>query len=234
MKFYELKIKLTLKSKIHFQKSPQAISKMISTALINAGYNEHNKKIPKNYVFSNLGLAKDGFYEKDANLFFRSFKKDLAEKISNKLTFYEDNIFKVNGIDFKEVKQNHIKELLTLNPVFVVMKNGRFWTFNESGDISSYLQALNSNLIRKYENLFNKIDTKDFFVENIEFLNTKPFSFFYKEAKFFGYKLKIKPKDDENSQKLAFIALGSGLGHKNSSVGGGFCAYKFNENPHNF
>jgi len=38
MKYYELKLQTKLKSKIHFQKSPEAISKMIATALINSGY----------------------------------------------------------------------------------------------------------------------------------------------------------------------------------------------------
>jgi len=44
----------------------------------------------------------------------------------------------------------------------------------------------------------------------------------YKKIKLFGNKFKIIPKADEISQKLAFIALGAGLGEK-GSFGGGFC-----------
>ena len=40
--------------------------------------------------------------------------------------------------------------------------------------------------------------------------------------RFFGNKFKIIPNEDEVSQKLAFVALGCGLGEKNS-FGGGFC-----------
>lgn len=80
MKFYELNVKTILKSPIHFQKSPEAVSKLISTALINGGYTLHKENIPKNYVFSNLGKANSkGFFEKEGSFIFRSFQKDLAE-----------------------------------------------------------------------------------------------------------------------------------------------------------
>ncbi len=46
-----------------------------------------------------------------------------------------------------------------------------------------------------------------------------------KEVRLFGNKFKIIPNEDEVSQKLAFVALGAGLGEKNS-FGGGFCSYR--------
>ncbi|WP_457561838.1 hypothetical protein [Caminibacter pacificus] len=229
MHFYELKIKTNLKAPIHFRKSPEALSKLIATALINSGYTEHNEKKPKNYVFSNMGRADEkGIYQGDKVFYFRTFKEDLAQKIAKSLFLYEDNIFKIKGVDFKVVPQKHIKEIFTQNQVFVVMKeNGLFWTFEKSGDITTLLSALQDNLIRKYETTFNKkIKPENNFIEYLQIKNQKPQTFIYKGAKFFGYKLEIKPRDDEASQKLAFTALATGLGHKNSSVGGGFCVYK--------
>jgi len=221
MKYYELKLQTKLKSKIHFQKSPEAISKMIATSLINSGYELHNKQIIKNYVFSNLGKAdKNGFFSR-GEIFIRSFSRDIIQKLSN-LMFYEDNIFKVKNLSFREVKYRKINYILSLNPVFVVRDN-EFWTFEKNGDLISLMDALQDNLIRKYEINFNeKLEPFENFIEFFEIKNQKPQTFFYKGIKFFGNKFFIRIKSDEISQKLAFTSIATGLGHKNSSVGGGF------------
>ena len=74
MHFYELKIELSLKNKIHFQSSPEAMGKLIATALINSGYEFHNENKIKNYVFSNLEKRADnGWYDGDNFFRFRSF-----------------------------------------------------------------------------------------------------------------------------------------------------------------
>ena len=76
MHFYELKIELTIKNKIHFQKSPEAIGKLIVIALINSGYDKHNQKEIKNYVFSNLEVrANERYYEGNNFFRFRSLKR---------------------------------------------------------------------------------------------------------------------------------------------------------------
>jgi CRISPR-associated endoribonuclease Cas6 len=46
-----------------------------------------------------------------------------------------------------------------------------------------------------------------------------------KKIRFFGNKLRIIPNEDNVSQKLAFTALGCGLGEKNSYCGG-FCIWR--------
>jgi CRISPR-associated endoribonuclease Cas6 len=229
MKFYELNIKTTLKVPIHFQKSPEAVSKLIASGLINGGYTLHKENFPKNYVFSNLGRANEkGFFEKEGKIIFRTFQKDLVEKLAKNLFFYEDNIFKIEGIKFKEVKYKPVKEMTSLNPIFIRMKNGDFWTFQKSGNLGVLLSALQDNLIRKYEMIYNeKLNPQNNFIEYFQIKNNKPQTLFFKGIKFFGWKLFIIPRNDEISQKLAFISLGSGLGHKNSTVGGGFLNYKF-------
>ena len=227
MHFYELKIELSLKNKIHFQTSPEVIGKLIATALINSGYESHNENKIKNYVFSNLEIrAKNGWYEGDNFFRFRSFDKDLILKLSNSLLTYEDNIFKINSLSSKVIHQKPIKLLETSNPVFVKVSPKLFWTFEKDGDIMKYIKLLHQNALRKSK-LIEPVETDENFIEYMEFLNRKPFTFKYKNSKFFGFKLKIYPKDDEISQKLAFIVAGMGIGEKNSAVGGGFCKVAF-------
>ena len=227
MYFYELKIDLSLKNKIHFQSSPEAIGKLIATALINSGYKSHNENKIKDYVFSNLEVrANNGWYDGNNFFRFRSFDKELILKLSNSLLFYEDNIFKINTLSSKIIHQKPIKLFESSNPVFVSISKNRFWTFHEDGDIMKYIKLLHQNALRKSK-LVEPIETDENFIEYMEFLSRKPFTFKYKNAKFFGFKLKIYPKDNEISQKLAFIVAGMGVGEKNSAVGGGFCKVAF-------
>ena len=227
MHFYELKIDLNLKNKIHFQSSPEAIGKLIATALINSGYKFHNENRIKGYVCSNLEVrANNGWYEGDNFFRFRSFDKELILKLTNSLLSYEDNIFNVTSLSSKVIHFKSIRLLQTTNPVFVTLENRRFWTFKEDGDIMKYLKFLHQNALKKIK-LLENIETDENFIEFMEFLSEKPYTFNYKGKKFFGFKLKIYPKDDEISQKLAFVVAGMGIGEKNSSVGGGFAKVAF-------
>jgi CRISPR-associated endoribonuclease Cas6 len=223
MRYYEINISVDLKSRLHFQKSPEAISKLISTGLIKGGYKEHDVKKVKHYVFSNLGKAKDGFFEK-GNITFRTFDKSLAEILVSGLMFSKDKIFNVKNIGFKEIKYKPIKAMISVNPVFVMIKGSKnYWTFEKSGEFNVLLRALESNLLRKYESFFNeKLTPSNNFIEYFQIKNNTPQSFYFKGGRLFGNKFYIIPREDEISQKLAFTALACGLGHKNSAVGGGF------------
>jgi CRISPR-associated endoribonuclease Cas6 len=223
MHYYEIDIFVDLKSRLHFQKSPEAIFKLISTGLIKGGYKEHDIRKVKHYVFSNLGKAKNNYYQ-NGKIQFRTFDKNLAKILSGSLMFYEDNIFKIKNLDFRIIKYMTISKMISLNPVFVKMKKtGRFWTFNESGDIGMLFEALQSNLLRKYESFFKeKLHPTNSFIEYIRIKNNTPQTFYFKKGKLFGNKFYIVPRMDEVSQKLAFTALACGLGHLNSTVGGGF------------
>ncbi|MRJ06766.1 MAG: hypothetical protein C6I01_04525 [Epsilonproteobacteria bacterium] len=231
MKFYEMVISTHLKAPLHFQKAPETISKMLATLLIKGGYKEHKENFPKNYVFSNLGKANSkGFFLKKGKIIFRTFRKDIIHALFSTIFQYEDKIFQINGVQLKEVPFTPIGSMVTLNPVFIKMgknSNGeeRFWTLKESGgDLTSLLEALQRNLLKKYELLFGeKLPlSSPFFVEKVQLKNTTPQTLYFKGRKFLGNKLYLIPHQDPFSQKLAFVAIGSGLGHKNSSIGGGF------------
>ncbi len=227
MKFYEIKIALNLKNKIHFQKAPEAISKMIATHLINSGYDKHDENIIKNYVFSNLGRAgKDGYFEGKAGFTFRTFDREIANYMMD-IDEYEDKIFKVTSANQRAIKQRRINKLISLNPVFITVdgEKGEFWTYKH--DLGRFLTSLQNNLLKKHRLITgSEPEMKHGFIQNLLLKNTSPFSYYYKNKRFLGFKVEIVPQDDELSQALAFVALGAGLGEKNSSVGGGFCRWE--------
>jgi CRISPR-associated endoribonuclease Cas6 len=224
LKYHQLTIEVELKVPIHFQKAPEAISKMVYSALIKGGYREHYEHKPKNYVFSNLGKANEkGYFEDYGKIILRSLHPKVVEQVGRSLFLYEDNIFRVLSLKSDTIGYRPIKSMLTLNPVFLAMKDGNFWTFNRNGDLNQLFDALTKNLVRKYETAFGeRLDPDTHFINYFQIRNNKPMTYYFKGVKFFGNKFYIEPKMDEISQRLAFTAIGAGLGHKNSSVGGGF------------
>jgi CRISPR-associated endoribonuclease Cas6 len=217
MQYYQLQVSLNLKQALHFQKAPEIISELIKNAL---GRGFENSS----YVFSNLGKANEkGLYEKKGKFYLRSFEKNVVQKLASALIGFNTELFEIKDLKLKNIKKDFVKALVTYNPVFV-QKDNIFWTFMKDGNIENFKKMIQEDLIEKYEKVFEeKLEHNDFFAHHFEIKNEKPFTFWYKGLKYFGYKLFLLPKEDEISQKLAFIALGNGLGHKNTEVGGGFC-----------
>jgi CRISPR-associated endoribonuclease Cas6 len=105
----------------------------------------------------------------------------------------------------------------------------------QDGDILKLQKLLQDNLEKKYNAFYGtKLKPTQNFIQLLEIKNQKPQRIWTskkdKEQKivsfnFIGNKFRIMPNEDEISQKLAFLALGCGLGEKNS-YGGGFCLGK--------
>jgi len=215
LNFTELTVNLNIKKPLQFQHSPEIIGNMLKKA----GNIEEEK-----YVFSNLGKAgNDGYFRGKGSFKLRSLDNVLIEDFAENLKDYEDDYFKVNFIMASHKPFEKIKSLYSLNPVFLKMENGMFWTFNSSGNIEEFVNLLQEDLLDKFELYFEeKLNIKETFVKFLNFKNEKPFTYIKDGKKCFGYKIYIEPKEDETSQILAFIAVSNGLGHLNEEVGGGF------------
>jgi len=216
MKYIEARISVEIKKPIHFQYAPEQISSYISAAV--------NDSKKYDYVFSNLGRANEkGMFEYDGVIALRSFSEEFMDSAVNNLLDYENDIFKTKSIYTFNTSYQKINTLYTLNPAFVLIEENVFWTFKSSGDFGLLEKVILQDLIAKYERNFNdKIGDIESFIKILNIKNEKPFSYMYDGKKFFGYKMLINPKEDETSQKLAFVAAGCGIGHKNKEVGGGF------------
>ncbi len=213
--FTELTINLNIKRPLHFQQSPEIIGNMLKKA----GNIEEEK-----FVFSNLGKAgNDGFFRDKGNFCLRSLDDVLIEDFAKSLKDYEDEFFKVNFIMASNKPFEKIKSIYSLNPVFLKMDNGLYWTFKSSGNIEEFVNIIQNDLLDKFELYFEeKLEKEDSFVKFLNFKNEKPFTYIKDGKKCFGYKVYIEPKEDEVSQLLAFLAVSNGLGHLNEEVGGGF------------
>jgi len=232
MEFFELKCKAYLKQDINFKESFEIISKYISYTISTSLLKDlHFQNSFKYYVFSSFyPTTKDVIYKKESLCEFtiRTLNKELADVLNNHLRENINNpFFLVLSTQIKEVKEFFIEDLYTLTPTIVSIANSKYWTLKSSGDIMLLVKLLHKNLVKKYNSLYKtNINPTQNFIQRLQILNKTPQTIQItkngKKIRLFGNKFVISPNSDETSQKLAFLALGAGLGEKNS-FGGGFC-----------
>jgi len=194
-------------------------------------YDLHKTKGFKHYSFGTFFPPEDDKIYKEGktyNFVLRSLDEHFIDILSSALrqNINNPNLLVVTTHK-KSIKQFFISELYTATPVIVTLEGGFYWTIEKSGDIMQLQKQLHDNVEKKYQHFFKKsIKAEQNFIQLLEIKNKVPQKIeITKEGKkiaFFGNKFRIVPNEDAISQKLAFVALASGLGEKNS-FGGGFC-----------
>ena len=236
MKYFELTCTAYLKRDIDFRESFEKIARFINFCMAkDTSLKAIHESIGfKYYVFGGLlPIEKDKLYKKGSTYTFtiRTIDENIANKLFDTLRENINNPnLQVIQTSKKTIKQFFINELYSATPVISTANNGIFWTMDKDGDILKLQRLLHDNLEKKYQNFYKeKLNPEQNFIQLLELKNQKPQTIQItkndKKIKFFGNKLCIVPNEDEISQKLAFMALGAGLGEKNS-FGGGFCLAK--------
>lgn len=229
MEYYELINTAYLLNDIYFDEVNEKEGKFINSSMLldKELANIHKSEGYKYYVYDSLyPRESDKIYKKGRVYVFkiRSIDKDLITKIRKMITKTKSEDFKIVSTELKTYNQFFINELYTVTPAVLTVDN-RFWV---KGDSIELLQRrIVENLIKKYKDYYEKeIEVKESFIQGIELKNRKPIGLRYKNIRLMGNKLTVLVNDDEASQKLAFMALGTGLLEKNSSNGMGFCIAK--------
>ncbi len=232
MQYFELICTAYLKNDIPFKESFEKIAKYISYSMAKDEILKatHKREGFKHYCFGGLfPIEREKIYKKGSNYSFtiRSLDEQLINTLSNELikNINNPNLLIVEATK-KRVNQFFINELYSATPVIITVENGFHWTMEKDGDILKLQRQLHDNLEKKYFDFYGeKIKGEQNFIQLLEIKNRVPQTIQItrngKSIRFFGNKFRIVPHEDEVSQKLAFMALGSGLGEK-SSFGGGF------------
>ncbi|MCK4442809.1 MAG: CRISPR-associated endoribonuclease Cas6 [Sulfurovaceae bacterium] len=235
MKYFELICTAYIKKDINLKESFETISKYISYSMVQTDKLKtlHNQRGYKYYSFNNFyPIERDKIY-KQGNSYQLSLRCLNEEFIDNLSTTLRQNInnpnFLVVQTHKRTIKQFFINELYSVTPVIVSVGNSIFWTMEKDGDILKLQKQLHDNLEKKYFDFYGeKLLPHQNFIQLLEIKNQKPQTIWTtkngKSFRFFGNKFRIVPHEDEVSQKLAFVAMASGLGEKNS-FGGGFCIW---------
>jgi len=236
MKTIELKCTVYIKNNISFDKSFEILSQYISYSMCQDEELEklhNNNKSFKNYCFGGFyPIEKEKVYKQGKTYTFsiRTIDENFASKILPHLTQNTKNEnFIIVDISEKTISQHFVTELYSATPVIVTMKNGRYWM--KEDEIMLLQNQLQQNLLNKYKAFYDEeLEPSQNFIQLLELKNNRAQTIKLtnkngKKYRLFGNKFRIIPNEDEVSQKLAFLALGVGLGEK-SGYGGGFCVGK--------
>lgn len=226
LNFIEVELSVKLKKDIEYRELAEQLTNGLNHYfLINKEMMDlHKENKFKHYSLSQLSpIEKEKIYNKGKmyELVIRFMKKDILNDFYNALLIIENPVFSVVTRSFRVVRdEEKITFLETLTPAVVTLGKKYLDVHNMDLDLVKERIILNAN--KKYAELngleFNKYD----FVKEIELLNQKSVVFKYKKGIIIGNKFKIKIKEDELSQKLAFTCLGTGLLEKNS-LSFGYC-----------
>jgi len=235
MKIIKLKCTVYIKSDISFDTSFEILSQYISWSMCQDEKLKivHNDfKSFKNYCFGGFyPTEKEKIYTKGKTYTFsiKTIDDDFANRIMPQLTTNTNNKnFIIVDISKKVIGQHFITELYSATPVIVTMPNGRFWM--KEDDIILLQNQLQQNLLNKYKAFYDEeLQATQNFIQLLELKNNRAQTIKLtnknaKQYRLFGNKFRIIPNEDKVSQKLAFLALGVGLGEK-SGYGGGFCIW---------
>lgn len=93
--------------------------------------------------------------------------------------------------------------------------------------LAEFENQLKVNLIKKWNRFTGEKLSEDFSLYTLlEFLNETPVPMEYKSIKLLGDKIRLQIADNETAQKLAYMALGTGLLSMNSR-GAGYVNYRW-------
>lgn len=230
--FYELKLTLLLKKSTHHLQMSEPIGNWLSLAqLADPVFKQtHYDKAYKHFVFSNLfPIEKDGIYQQG-----RIYVLTIRSSVAGILTRLQQCLQKCRETDYfqlivceqKARRLGHITELLTVTPTIVTV-DGKPWMPEDNLEL--LIERLHANAEKKYKSLYpgTLVQEGQVFIQGVVVENRKPLAITYKGRKLLGNKLHLLIREDEYSQKLANVVMGSGLAEKNSSLGSGFCLAKY-------
>lgn len=224
----QVRMKLYMLTDIPAEKIQARLAEFIDTGLVKIEKfaKLHNENCYKGYVFDSMyPLEQDKVYKKDKiyTLTIRSVDTELA-------TFFAENLVNnytasIKGItaEIRVIPKKHIEMLYTLTPA--ILKCEKYW--RNSLSLEQYEERLKVNLLKKWKQFQKEKLNEDFeMFTGIEFKNKCPVSVEYKDIKLLGDKICLHIAENENAQKLAYLAVGTGLA-ENNGRGAGFCNYRW-------
>ncbi|MDY3006370.1 CRISPR-associated endoribonuclease Cas6 [Anaerococcus porci] len=223
---YELRVRTFLLKDLKGDQSIKKISQSIITYLSKDRYflNYHISKSYKSYCHDNLYPISKSYKKNEVYQFrIRSIDKDLVNYFLKGFSDYKDEIFKNLTVEVRIISKSIISKIFTLSPVILKNDSG-YWRNNMS--VEDFEKRINDNIIKKYKFFENDKIKELKFYNNIKFLNSSPVPFKFKDITLLGDKVELNINMDENSQNLAYLALGVTFS-ENSTYGAGFLGYKY-------
>ena len=204
------------------------------TAFIDKGFLEneellqmHEENKFKNYCYDlPYPIEKDKIYKKGKiyTVTIRTIDPRLAKYFQEVcVNSYTDEVKGLTS-EIRIIPKKVIDSIYTLTPVILKDDKG-YW--RKHMQLAEFENQLKVNLIKKWNAFTGEKLSEDFNLYTLlEFLNETPVPMEYKSIKLLGDKIRLQIADNETAQKLAYMALGTGLLNMNSR-GAGYVNYRW-------
>lgn len=229
MQVYQIRIKLYMLTDVVLNRIQTNL-----TAFIDKGFLEnkellqmHEENRFKNYCYDlPYPAEKDKIYKKGKiyTVTVRTIDPKLAKYFQEVcVNSYTDEVKGLTS-EIRIIPKKVIDSLYTLTPVILKDDKG-YW--RKHMQLAEFENQLKVNLIKKWNTFTGEKLSEDFSLYTLlEFLNETPVPMEYKSIKLLGDKIRLQIADNEIAQKLAYMALGTGLLSMNSR-GAGYVNYRW-------
>ena len=118
-----------------------------------------------------------------------------------------------------------IKRIYSITPIIVKNDEKGYWKNYMS--LEEFEKRIKDNLMKKYKLFVDENLDENFMIYDcIEFKNKVPVKIPYKNIHLLGDKISIEIAQNKRAQKIAYLALGTGV-LENNSRGFGFMNYEY-------
>lgn len=225
----QIRMKIYIMADIRAEQIQEKTVELLDSGLVQstqfAEFHKENKY--KGYVVdAPYPLEPDKIYKKDKiyTLTIRTIDRDLAKFFAEQAVNQYTGSMKGITAEVRVILQKHIDMLYTLTPVILKCESG-YW--KDSLSLEQYEERLKVNLLKKWNQFYGQKLPEDFeLFTGIEFRNKCPVAVNYKNVRLLGDKLCLHVAENKTAQKLAYLAVGTGIGEMNSR-GYGFCNYRW-------
>lgn len=184
----------------------------------------HKKTGFKYYVVSGFSQVEKDKHYKAGKLYtfsIRCIKEELCNFFLRKLGEGKTETMKGLIATMKVIPRRPIEKLYTVTPALIKLEGEGYWRGKLS--LEQYEKRITDNSVKKFQQLTGmKLDDNFRFYDGIKFLNQKPISNYYvkKGISLLGDKIELYISNDEQSQQVAYMLLGTGIMENNSKCCG--------------
>lgn len=230
MHVFQIRMKLYVLNDISTEAVQEKLTRFIDTgfAVSRELLQMHEENRYKYYSHDLLyPIERDRIYRKGHiyTVTVRTLDPKLAEYFCQVCANHYTEDFKGLTAQICVLPKKRIEYLYTLTPAILKDDQKGYWRTHMN--LEGFEQRLKINLIKKWNYFTGEQIEEDFPLYTLlEFLNQKPIGVKYKNIKLLGDKLRLQIADDETSQKIAYMALGTGV-LENNSRGCGYVNYRW-------
>lgn len=222
MLYYDIKIMVYLLRDLHARDSYEQVSRFVNYSFNRSDKlsSIHKDKGLKGYSLSGLYPVENDYIYKQGNVYtatMRTYSKDIVNEVVKCLNNNHNDTIVVTSVVVNQCNEREIEFIDTLTPTIITLKSGERWNVNKH-TLDDMKDSIAKNLNRKYKTFIDKDFCGDIgqAIKCVELKKSYPFIIKYKGIKLTGFKIRVLFNNDEESQKIANLALVLGIGEKSS------------------